>query len=283
VQKIAKHGAFWLSGFLGGKLIGAALTVFLLALGIGYQADDDRLDEAAVAAAKQAGGGEIADGYRAYAKALNDAKASALEVVPEGFRENLDRYSLVIAGVGLGLGVVLVFVHAPSRADIAKEIGWGIAGPGVAAAAATVVLEWRALKGLKATLEGRRALHTLVEEGAGAGIQGLKVLWLPLLVGALATALGASLERHHRACNKERGLDLEHIVSHFLIVIGLVPWIHLAIAVLLDAFTEGSSTGASLAPWVRGPHIYAGCAALFAFGAALYVLGRADAKRLEKG
>lgn len=285
VHKIVKTGAYKFWDWLAGQLIAAAITIFLFSLGIGYMQDDERIEEATVVAAKQAGTKDLAEGYDAFWKQIDGAKKATLKPFPKEWHEPLKSWSMPAAACVLAGGLALLVLRAPSRAHAAMEVGWGIAQPGILAAFATLVLEWRAMKGIKATLAGERSAGALFDEGKGAAIEGLHVLWPALLAGAVALALGIACEKRWR---KGRGVRQDgarlaplHVVSHFLIVLGAIPWLHYVTAIVLDAVTDGSSTGASMAPFTSSPAIYAGSSALFSFGIVLWFLARREVKKIE--
>lgn len=280
VVKASRHGASWLYDFLASQLVGLGLTVLLVALGIGYKPDDSRVDKAAVTAARQAGSSSIADGYAAFAKEVDSLKETALGVCPEGLRDWVSHISLVAAGLALAVGAGLALLRAPSRAHVLRDIGWGIAMPGVLGVLVTAVLEWRAMKGIKATLTGDRAVATLWHEGKAAAGEALPALALPLLAGTWLLIVGVALQRKWRRMHGGE-LAVRHVVAHFLIVAGLVPWVHLVGTILIEAFTAGDTTGAMLAPWVDQRGAYMACVALFSFGAALFFAARREILRIE--
>lgn len=284
VHKIVRHGAYKFWDFVAGHLMAAAITIFLLSLGVGYIQDEERIELATVTAAEHAGSPELAEGYHAFWKVLHDSKQTVLGTFPEGWHEPLKRWSVPAAAAVFGAACIVLLLRAPSRAHALKELGWGIAAPGLLGALATLVLEWRAMKGIKATLAGERTASTLWSEGTDAALEGVHVLW-PVLLGGLALmVVGFVCERRwrrKRGGDKGSKLSALHVISHFLIIAGAVPWSHFLTAVVLDAFTNGASTGASMAPFTANPLVYVACSALFAFGAALYVLARGEVKRLE--
>jgi hypothetical protein len=285
LHKVVKHGAYKFWDWLAGQLIAASMTIFLFSLGIGYMVDDERVEEATVVATAQAGSKLIARDYHALWKAVDDAKKAALKPFPEEWHEPLKAWSHSAAMGVLVLGLGLLVWRAPSRAHAAQQIGWGIAAPGAFAAFATLVLEWRAMKGIKATLEGERSVSTLWSEGVDAAVENGRVLWPALAVGGAALVLGFLCERRWRkgGGTRQDGARLRplHVISHGLMVGGAVPLLHYFAAIVLGAFTKGSSTGASMAPFTASPLLYAACCALFAFGAALWFLARAEVKKIE--
>ncbi len=285
IHKVVKHGAYKFWDWLAGQLIACSMTIFLFSLGIGYMVDDERVEEATVVAASQAGSQQIAKDYHAFWKAIDDAKKAALEPFPEAWHEPLKSWSHSAALGVLGCGLLLLVWRAPSRAHAAQQVGWGIGAPGVLAAFATLVLEWRAMKGIHATLAGERSAATLWSEGCDAAVENGRVLWPALAVGGLALVVGILCERRWRRGGGTRrdGARLLplHVISHGLMVGGTVPLVHYLAAIVLGAFTKGSSTGASMAPFTASPLLYASCCALFAFGAALWFLARAEVKKIE--
>jgi hypothetical protein len=274
VHKIVKHGAYKTWDFLAGHLIACSILIFLFSLGIDYAQDEERIVHATVTAAEHAGSTELADGSKALAARL-----------PETWQQPLQRWSLPAAAAIFGAACLVLLLRAPSRAHALKELGWGIAFPGFLGALATLILEWRAMKWIKATLSGERSASTLWSEGTDAAIACSMVLWPALVGGFFLLLVGVLCERrwrHGHGVRKDGSrLSTLHVISHFLIVVGLVPWIHFLTAIVLDAFTKGASTGASMAPFTANPLVYVSGAALFAFGASLYWLARGEVKRLE--
>ncbi len=285
VHKIVKHGAYKTWDFVAGHLMACAITIFILSLGVGYVQDEERIAEATVVAAKQAGSPEIAEGYHAFWKAIHEEKQAIASRLPDGWEHPLRKWSVPAATAIFGVACLVLLLRAPSRAHALKELGWGIAFPGLLGALATLILEWRAMKGIKATLSGEHSASTLWEEGLRAATEGLHVLWPVLLGGLFLFVLGIFCERRWRRGQGVRKdgsrLATLHVISHFLIVGGFVPWCHYGTAIVLDAFTNGASTGASMAPYTSNPLVYVACVALFSFGASLYWLARAEVKRLE--
>ena len=285
VHKFVKHGAYKTWDFVAGHLMACAITVFLLSLGVGYIQDEERIAEATVVAARQAGSPEIAEGYHSFWKSMHDAQLSIQSHFPEGWEHPLRKWSVPAACAIFGAACVVLLLRAPSRAHALKELGWGIAFPGLLGALATLILEWRAMKGIKATLAGERSASTLWAEGSDAAGETFRVLWPVLLGGFFLLVLGVLCERRWRRGHGVRKdgsrLSALHVISHFLIIGGLVPWTHFVTAIVLDAFTQGASTGASMAPYTTNPLVYIACSGLFAFGASLYWLARAEVKRLE--
>jgi len=283
VHKIVRHGAYKFWDWVAGQLIACSIMIFLFSLGIGYIQDDERIEEATVVAAKQAGQKEIAEGYHQFWKAIDDAKKSVLERFPEEWHEPLKKWSLPAAAGVLALGVLVLLWRAPSRAHAFREVGWGIWCPGLLAALATLVLEWRAMKAIEATLSGKRDAETLWHEGLNEAIEAAHVVWPALVAGALLLVSGWKLEkRWKKGPKKAKPLSFRHVFAHFLIIAGGVPWVHYLAAIVMGALTEGSSSGASVAPYTTSPTVYAACTALFAFGASLWFIARSEAKRLEK-
>jgi hypothetical protein len=278
-----KHGAYWFWDWLAGQLLAASLTIFFFSLGIGYMVDDEVVVQATVTAAKQADKGGLGEGYHALWKAVDDAKTRALEPFPEAWHEPLKQWHRSAALGILLAGLALLFWRAPTRAHALQEMGWGIAAPGVLTAFATLILEWQAMKGLRATVMGDRSARTLLSEGREAAVDAFHALWPALLAGALLLAAGIALERRWRRKRRDgRGtLAFAHVSSHFLIVGGAIPWLHFVVAVALGAATKGSSVGASTAPFVSSPVIYGACVGIFSLGASLWVLARAEVKRIE--
>jgi hypothetical protein len=279
--RVSKHGASWLYDFIASQLVGVALTVLFVALGVGYKADDSRVNKAAVLAATQAGSTDIADGYAAFAREVNAVKEWALDEVPEAWREEVSRLSIVFATLALVGGCTLALVRAPSRAHVLRDLGWGIALPGIIAAAATAVLEWRAMKGIRATLSGDRTARTLWTEGSAAAWEAFPALGPALGVGAILLFLGISLHRRWQRAHDEP-FTARHVVSHFFVIAGVVPWIHVLAVVVFGALTKGSSTGTSLAPWVHNRPAYLACVGLFSFGAALFLASWREVRRLDR-
>jgi hypothetical protein len=276
-----KHGASWLYDFIASQLIGVALTMFCVVIGVGgYKPDDSRVDQAAVVAVRQAGSSEIAEGYGAFAREVERLKDWSFNLCPEVLREHLSKISIGVATAALVGGCLLMFARAPSRAHALRDLGGGIAFPGVFAVLATAVLEWRAMKGIRATLTGDRSASVLVSEGRSAAVEAFRVLAVPLVVGVVLFAIALVL---HRRWKREHGdaFTARHVASHFLGIAGLVPWIHLVGTILLEAFTEGASTGAVLAPWADNRTAYTIAVSLFSFGAALFVAARKEVKRIE--
>jgi hypothetical protein len=282
VHKLVRHGAYKFWDWLAGQLIACSIMIFLFSLGIGYIQDDERIEEATVVAAKQAGQKEIANGYHQLWKQVDDAKKSCLERFPEEWHEPLKKWSLPAAGAILAAGVLVLLWRAPSRAHALREVGWGIWCPGLLGALATIVLEWRAMKAIKATFAGDRTASTLWTEGSGAGVEAGTILWPVLAGGVVLLLLGWRLEKRWEKQKGKSKLVLKHVFAHFLMIAGAVPWFHFLAAIVMGALSEGSSTGASVAPYTTNRGVYLACTALFAFGAALWFLARSEAKRLEK-
>jgi hypothetical protein len=279
-RRLARVVVDWLYDQALEAMLGAALTVVLIAGGIGYEVDDDRLDQAAIVASKQAGASEMRASYEAFVSAKRDFAHRVKDSVPEVVVKDVRAWSLGIAGGLLVSCVVLALLRAPSRAHIFKALGWGMLSPGLIAALVTIVLEWRALRGVRATLSGELSLDVLLGEATTAARDAGGALWPALVGGVVFFSIGVWL---HRRWRDDHGVELapRHVASHFFIVLGAVPWIHYGVAIVLDALTIGNSTGASVAPWSQSPGDYLTCAALFSLGAAFWVLARHEIRRLE--
>ncbi|HZV02256.1 MAG TPA: hypothetical protein VFF73_36445 [Planctomycetota bacterium] len=281
VHKVVRHGASWFQDWLAGQAIATALVIFFFSLGIGYAQDDEVIEKATVVSLKQAGSKSLAEGYHEFWKATDDFKKSLLTPFPEEWHEPLKAWSLRAAGLILVGAVLFLLFRAPSRAHAVREIGWGIAAPGLLTALATIILEWRAMKGIRATVLGERTVRSLWEEGRDAAQDCFSVLWPALAVAAGLVALGVFLERRHNKYEHERRLSVEHVISHFLLIAGSAVIVHFVTAIVLGAVTENASTGASMAPFARSPAIYSSCIGLFALGATLWFLARAEVKKIE--
>jgi hypothetical protein len=279
--RASKHGASWLYDFAASQLVGVGLTVLLFAVGLGgYKADDSVVNKAAVVAAKQAGSNEIADGYAAFAREIEKVKAWSLDLVPETWRDELSRASVIAAIAAILGGCGLALARAPSRAHMLRDLGSGIAMPGIATVLATAVLEWRAMKGIRATLAGGRSAATFAHEAQDAAREAFPALAVPLTVGAVLVVAGWLLHKRWQL-EHTKVLTPRHVLSHFLAIAGVVPWAHLLATIVIEAFTEGATTGVMLAPWVHNRATYIASIALFSFGGALFFAARREVLEIE--
>ncbi len=126
------------------KLIVVGLTLTALAGGFDYFSHDDEIHKAVANFAREAEYGRVADAVETFDGKMNEIEKGTLDSLPKSLRDHLAGAALAGGIVTLVLGVRMkIKEHHPVHANVLRDVGRAIAGPGYVGIGVFMVLSYQ--------------------------------------------------------------------------------------------------------------------------------------------
>jgi hypothetical protein len=269
------------------KLIVVGLTLTALAGGFDYFSHDDEIHKAVANFARDAQYDGVANAVETFDGKVNEIKTGTLDSLPKTFRDHL-------AGAALAAGIVMLFAgvrmkikeHHPVHANVLRDVGRAIAGPGYVGVGVFVVLSYQGALIVRRSFAN---LHHKLSSGelTWGDAFGLvphyapwayadvgTFLWLGVILGVFAVA--AKIAEGRVEPLRAIPLQVARRTAAWASVLSLVFF---GSAVLVAAISYGGALPVVTWPWKIDPGAFLAALVFMSFGMGLDRTGTRMLKR----
>jgi hypothetical protein len=270
------------------KLIVVGLTLTALAGGFDYFSHDNEIHKAVANFARDAQCDGVAEAVETFDGKVDELEKGTLERLPRSFRDHLAGAALAGGIVTLAAGLRMkIKEHHPVHANVLRDVGRAIAGPGYVGVAVFMVLSYqgtlivrRSVANLHQKLSSgeltwREAVNLVPHYAPWAYAEAGGILWLGIVLGVVAIAAKVAERRVERL---RVPLEVARRTASWASALSLVFF---GSAVVVAAISYGGALPVVTWAWKIDPGAFLAALVFMSFGMGLDRTGTRMIKRVS--